>query len=231
MDCLLPFQINAPIAPHKVRHDLGPCPFIRPFENLGRLGGFRAEPFPIHADGDPTQIQTISIPASLDRDIGLGLAIGMTGTGFVEKLEFVVGKNEPLITQDQGKVAATFTMPRIGAIAHTAGIVEDSEKLHDFDIGLGLSGQPKTVLQNSRPVADTVGTMPGQKIVLENPVNKGFEIEHGPAYRLFGSIDVSCLPQRKPRASRRRIFSLSSFPHFFRFRWLKTQRPSAGFGW
>ena len=116
MDCLLPFQINAPIAPQKIRHDLGPCPFIRPFENLWRLGRVRAEFFPIQANGNPAQIQSVSIPASLDRDLGLGFTIRVTGTGFVEKLEFVVRKNEPLITKGQGKVAATFTMLRIGSI-------------------------------------------------------------------------------------------------------------------
>ena len=45
----------------------------------------------------------------------------------------------------------------------------------------------------------------------------------------FGSLDVSCLTQQKPRASRMRILSSASSPCFFRCRTLATQRPSAEF--
>ena len=90
----------------------------------------------------------------------------------------LIGQNKPLITKYLGKFAAMLTMPRIGAIAHTAGIVEDGEQLHDLDVGPGLPCQPQPVFQNPRPMADAVNAMPGQGIIFENPVNKGFEVEH-----------------------------------------------------
>ncbi len=102
-------QVDSLLRLYEVRHDLGPCPVIRPFENLGRLGCVRAEFFSIYANGNPAQVQSVGVPTGLDRDIGHGFTNRMTGTGFVKKLEFIVGKDEPLITQGQGKVAATFT--------------------------------------------------------------------------------------------------------------------------
>ena len=69
--------------------------------------------------------------------------------------------------------------------------MEDGEKLHDLDVGLGLPGQPQAVFQYPRPMADAVGAMPGQGIVFEDSMNKGFEIEH-PATTVRG-MGFRCL--------------------------------------
>ena len=113
-------------------------PAHRPTDHFPRLGGWRTEFLRRRDHAHPAQVQAVGIPARLDRDVGLGLAVRVTGAGFVKKIELLVGKNEPLITKGQGEVSTPLSVAAIGAFIHTTGIVEDGEELHDFDVGLGF---------------------------------------------------------------------------------------------
>lgn len=171
-------QVDSPFRLHGIRHDLEARSAIGPFEDFRSSGSFGAEHGWLRADADSAQIQAVRIPAGLNGDVGLGIAFCVTDASFVEKIEFLVGKNKPLVTKSQGELAAPLTVPEIIPFAQTPGIVKDGEQLNNFDVGVGVLSQPKAVFQDPRPVADAVDATPGQGIVFEDSMNEGFEIEH-----------------------------------------------------
>lgn len=102
----------------------------------------------------------------------------MTGTGFVEQVEISISQVEPVATECCGQVGTTFPMPRIVAFIHSAGIMEQSEELDNFDLGSGVLGQPQAVFQHSGPVGNAMRPLPGQGVVVQDCVDEGFEGEH-----------------------------------------------------
>jgi hypothetical protein len=111
----------------------------------------------------------------LDGDFGLGFPIGVTGTSFIEQIEIGIWQIEPVAPKLYGQFGATLPMPRIVALIHSTGIVENGEELHNFDADSGVLGQPQAIFKNPGPMADAMRPVPGQGVIFKDDVDEGFE--------------------------------------------------------
>ena len=69
-------------------------------------------------------------------------------------------------------------MVGIGRLVDSAGIVKDGKQLHDLDLGSGQLRQSQSVVQDSRPVGDSMNPVPRQGIVFEDCLDEALEIQH-----------------------------------------------------
>ena len=110
----------------------------------------------------------------MDREVGLDQAVGVAGTGFVEKLEIGIGQSKQ-VAKFSGKLSTTLAVAVVDSFVDAAGVVENGEQLADFDLGTRGFRQSQAVFKDSRPMADAMGAVPTERVVFEDRVDEGFE--------------------------------------------------------
>ena len=79
-------------------------------------------------------------------------------------------------------------MPVIVSFVDPSGIVENGKKLNYFDFRTRDLCQPQPVFQNPCPMTNSVGAVPGQRIIFEDSLDEGLEVDHSP--------NVLCVPSQ-----------------------------------
>jgi hypothetical protein len=69
---------DLPIPSDNLRHHLKTRAPISPFEDFGAFCGVCAKPSWVGTDANPSEVQAVGIPAGLDGDVSVSLAVGVT---------------------------------------------------------------------------------------------------------------------------------------------------------
>ena len=94
----------------------------------------------MRGDANPSEVQTVGVPACLDRDVGMCPLMSMTCTGSVQEPECRIREVEHQPTQFRGVRGGTRPVLRIATLVDPLRIMEDGEELHHLGIGTGLLG-------------------------------------------------------------------------------------------
>jgi hypothetical protein len=87
-------QIDSPCLPDELRDHTEGCPSISPSQDVLSLRCIGAESARVRGDANPTKIEPVSIPAGLDRDVGVCSFMGMPGTSTVQEAELLIRQVE-----------------------------------------------------------------------------------------------------------------------------------------
>lgn len=107
--------------------------------------------------------------------------MGMTGTRLIQEVKIIGVQMEVFAPKGKRKIGRSLPVVGVMALVFPLGIVQHGKELDDFGFGSGRSRQPQSVLQNSRPMGDSVNFLWGQDVLIENGFDQGTEVEHGPA--------------------------------------------------
>ena len=145
---------------------VGDCPAVGPVEEVASR--VTAQPMRGRSDPDAAQVQPVRVPAGLQRWFARGQAIGVQPAGFEQHLEPIVVEVNEASSKGLCQLGATQSMIIVPLLVDAPGVVENREKRSDFAVAAVQLGNAKTVLQNARPVNDTVISAKRKRVSLEN---------------------------------------------------------------
>jgi hypothetical protein len=93
-------HVDCPLRIHEFRQPPETRPTISPLDRRRELRSNGAEFVGFGVDANSAEVEPVCVPASLDRNVGVGQAIGVACTGFVSQLELFVGKGEELASEN-----------------------------------------------------------------------------------------------------------------------------------
>src|SRR5258708_6085402 len=76
----IPPQIDTPFILHEIWDEPEACPAVGPLERFQPPRCFGAKPARIWSDTDSTEIESVSVPTRLDRDVGMSTLVRVPGT-------------------------------------------------------------------------------------------------------------------------------------------------------
>lgn len=127
-------------------------------------------------DPNSTEIETVGIPAGLDRHIGMRPLVGVAFAGTIQQPEFVVVEIENTAPKLGGELSGTRSMFRISDFVDPPRIVQDGEQGDDIDARSGRLSQFQAILKDSGPVPNTMIAVQWQGVVFENGLEDGLQV-------------------------------------------------------
>lgn len=137
-----------------------------------------AESAGMRGDSDAAEIESIGIPAGLDRGISLGKSVSMRPASFVEQLEAIIIEMHKRTPERPSKIPSPLSVAVIDLFIHPPRIVEKREERHHFGIGAVCLSDAQTVLHHPRPVCDSVMSAMRQAVFLEDDLHNFTMVMH-----------------------------------------------------
>jgi len=136
---------------------------VGPLNNTRIAGGGRAELGRLGTDANPTQIQTVSIPAGENGHVGrLGQSVAVPLAGGDEPGKFRIGQCEEPVAEVMGQARSTPAVARIFILIEPARVVQKSEELDDGLMRTRDLRKSQAIGPDAGPVRRTVYPLPVQ---------------------------------------------------------------------
>lgn len=183
---LVAVKIDAPCRFDEFRDDAKGRLVVSPPDDLWPLCNLRAKVTWVRGDAHPTKVETIGVPAGLDRDIGMRPLVSVPRTRAVQQAKLVVRQVEQQPSHFQGEGGSSWTMFGVSTFVDSLGVVEDGEELHDLDAGSGLLGDPQPVFENPCRVRNPVIAIPRKDIRFKDAMENEGHVQRGHVNELSG---------------------------------------------
>jgi hypothetical protein len=100
--------------------------------------------------------------------------------GAIQQAEVLIDEVEDLAPKRPRYLRRARAVLGVKVLVQSPAIVQHCKELNDFDHGTRLFGQAKPVLEHPGPVHDTMNAVPGQRVLREDGVHDGGQVQrHG----------------------------------------------------
>ena len=151
---------------------------MSPVDCVAASGNFCAEILELGPHADSAKVQSIGVPACLNRDVFVRNLVRVVTARDVKQLKFGIGQFKVLAAQRLRVLGTAVAVTNVGTFLEPLRVVQKRKQLDHRSVGSAFVGEAHSVLVNAAPVRQAVQSHPAHDLIVEDSRDERLPAEH-----------------------------------------------------